>query len=214
MRAEDGKIIDFQSQKRERIVTGTQEALQTIKDLLEEHALKVGFAAVDELTDNLTELAELNGYLLELIEFQDLLQELQLGLTAIYEVTSRREAFQLEFSDIGFIKTSWRSYKDTIFAELIDFATRIKHIGETYCENKDGNPHGEEWMIELVQRGREIDKALDELSLRPLRESILELYGLIRKYLVLVNSRLQKTVTTLSTLTNELLAMARRYGRK
>lgn len=207
MRAKDGVIVEFHPQKREQIVTGTQDALLTLKGLLEEHALDNGLVALDELEANLAELVKLNAYLLEWIELSDLLRELDRGLIPIYDETERKQPTEMNLSLIG---SQWRLWKDSTFVRLTVFARGIRYIGEPYEERDEARPQGPEWMTELVTAQRTIDQALRDLSLRPLQEHLQALHSTIGKHQHLANRRLQETARAVLTLSNELLRTVQR----
>lgn len=202
MRAEDGVIIEFHSEKRERIIEGTQDALHTISNLFERYSLKDGSLAVGELVGNLSELVELNRHLLEWIELHDMLHELEVGLTFIYDEVRRKQPAEM---DTPSIKAHWRLWKDNAFVKMVTFASSIRHIGDAYCEDDEGQPQGVEWMVELATVQRRIDEDLEQLSLIPLRDHVNDLSEVVTKYMHFARRQLRTTAASLSTLSDELL---------
>jgi hypothetical protein len=207
MRAANGVIVEFHSEKRERIVEGTQEALETISELFTQHELREGSVAVDELAGYLAELVELNGHLLEWIELYDLLQELEIGLTLVYDEVQGKDPVEI---GIPLVKAHWQLWRNNMLVKLLTFARSMSHIAEPYDEDSQGRPHGAEWVVDLVTIQRQIDEDLNTLSLMPLREHVSNLRTVIRGCIHYAGRQLKTTATSLSALSDELLITVRR----
>jgi hypothetical protein len=62
-------------------------------------------------------------------------------------------------------------------------------------------------MVDLIIKQKEIDDAIESLSLMPLRRSIYGLHSSIRKHLALSERRLRETAEAISNFSGELLGM-------
>jgi hypothetical protein len=201
MRAEDGKIIDFQSQKEERIVDGTQRGLQKIEELIkklvDERAPKEDIVALNEFIDSLFEFAELHNRLLELNELNKLWRNLISRFSRVSDELRRLRIQGLKPVKIKFpeVIDDWDSSKKEAFAPLLAFVKTARYI----------DPASEEQIANLEKAKKKIDKAIKDGNLGKLHDSLLEFDCFANQYRADGDERLSDTITRLSALSNRLI---------
>lgn len=201
MRAEDGKIIDFQSQKEERIVDGTQRGLQKIEELIEklidERGPKEDIAALNEFIDSLFEFAELHNHLLELNELSKLWRNLDDRFSGIADELRRLRIQGLRPVGIKFpqVVGDWDASKEEALAPLLAFVKTAKYIA----------PAGEEQVADLEKAKKRIDKAIKNANLGKLHDSLFEFSSLVNQCRADGDERLSDTIARLSALSNRLI---------
>jgi hypothetical protein len=198
MRAEDGKIIDFQSQKEERIVDGTQKGLQKIEELIEklvdERAPQEDIAALNEFIDSLFEFGELHNRLLELNDFNKLWRNLVSHFSGVFDELRRLRIQGLSPVKINFpeVVRDWDSSKREALAPLLAFVKTA-----TYAD-----PASEEQIANLEKAKKKVDKAIKDGNLGKLHASLLEFDSFVNEYQA---EQLSATITGLSALSNRLI---------
>lgn len=198
MRARDGRVLDFQSSKEERIVKEAQGAIQSIK----EHTTDEGLSALNDLIESLKEFAELHNYLRELNEWNKLLRGLDSSFSSVYEEVKRLhvEGMAAWAIDRAKVVNSWELCKGAGISELTALAQAARFIGWEAQEAVDS----------LVKVQRRIDSAIKRNNYGSLIDSIREFHALLNRYCTEGMQRLSETIARLSDLSNRL---AGRYER-
>jgi len=175
-----GKYLFLASAGLEETKAGLDALVERLPERLREIENRLGEddpVALKELVGDMGDFIKDEGCLVEWGELHDLFKELQRDF----------EIIRLEVSDLDFVNERWLLYRDTVLDKLARFEREIEYIDEAKT-----------WIVELMQKGKDIDRALNSPEL--LREAIMKFNLVIGQHFGNTDEALKQTAATLDHL--------------
>ncbi len=159
----------------------------------------------DRLLGALKDFKQQHTLLWEWKELHNALNDVIFVFDQFSKEVERRDASN-SLGDVHALKRLWRPVEQKVEL-LLDFATKVQHIGKPLITQADGSRQGPPWAIELAGATDQLKHLFDEdaLTLDTIYEATYAFSDAAEKHMYLADKQLRDTAGELYDLSNTLL---------